>query len=71
MLYFSHFTTVGSSAQHGPETGRYFEVPAMNVKYFVGRHHLMEEIDGYLQELETVKGFTKILILRGMGGRHC
>lgn len=41
----------------------------MNVPYFVGRHNLIEKIDGYLQKVETVNDCRKIVILRGMGGK--
>lgn len=41
----------------------------MNVQYFVGRDHLIEKIDGYLQKAETVNDSRKIVILRGMGGK--
>lgn len=41
----------------------------MNVQYFVGRDHLIEKIDGYLQKVETANNYTKIVILYGMGGK--
>lgn len=41
----------------------------MNVQYFVGRDHLIQKIDGYLQKAETVNECRKIVILRGMGGK--
>ena len=54
--------------QEAPEQEQFFEVPAMNVQYFVGRKHLLEQIDGSLQEDEKGEDRTKIVVLRGMGG---
>ena len=56
------------SLQEAPEQERFFEVPAMNVQYFVGRKHLLEQIDGYLQKDEKGEDRTKVVILRGLGG---
>ena len=41
----------------------------MGVSYFVGREHLIEKINAYLQNEETVNDCRKIVILRGMGGK--
>ncbi len=60
--------TSDQSFQEVPEQGRFFEVPAMNVQYFVGRKHLLEQIDGYLQKDEKGEDRTKVVVLRGMGG---
>ena len=40
----------------------------MSVSYFVGREQLIKKINGYFQNQERVDDFTKIVILRGMGG---
>ena len=40
----------------------------MSVSYFVGREHLIEKMNGYLQNDETVNDCRKIVILCGMGG---
>ena len=40
----------------------------MSVSYFVGREQLIEKINGYLQNEETVGDCRKIVILHGMGG---
>ena len=55
------------SRQNAPEVERCFAVPAINVLYFVGRESLFEKIDGYLQNVETAKDCTKIVIPFGMG----
>lgn len=41
----------------------------MNVQYFVGRDHLLEKVDGYLQKVETENDCRKIVILRGIDGK--
>ena len=71
ILHFTHLTaisTAGPSPQYASEQGRCFEVPAMSVSYFVGREHLIEKINVYLQNEETVNDCRKIVVLRGMGG---
>ena len=41
----------------------------MNVQRFVGRQRLLEEIDGHLRKEEKEENCTKIVVLRGMGGK--
>lgn len=70
-LYFSHFTAIAAadqSPQYAPAMQRCFEVPAMNVQYLVGRGHLIEKIEDYLQKVNNTNDITKVVVLRGMGG---
>ena len=70
-LYFSNFAAISNadrSLRYASELGRCFEVPAMNVHYFVGRDLLIERIHGYLQKVNTMDDCLKIVVLHGIGG---
>lgn len=82
-LYFTHLTAMGASEQNMtamgsteqnmPEVlahGKFFEIPAMNVQYFVGRKHLLERLKGHLEYPEQEKDpfNNEVVILLGMGG---
>ena len=61
-------TPVQNQIEERPQ-GRYFEVPAMNVQHFVGRKQLLERMDTLFENIEKGEERTKVVVLRGMGGR--
>ena len=72
-LYFTHLSALPSPNANPNDAaskhGKYYEVPAMNVQYFVGRKHLLERIENHLQGGEKSNDRSKTAVLLGMGGQ--